>query len=90
MKFNLIWDADTPALTSEHAAILAREIAWLEGRIGDASEIISHLVNLTDDLSGPSITLHGKEENATDVFITYNEETTWVTLDDVEEYKDQP
>jgi hypothetical protein len=89
MKFNLVWDAKTPELTPEHTAILAREIAWLEGRIDDASEIISHVVNLTDDFSGPSITLHGKEENKTDVFLTYNKKTTWVTLEDVEEYKDE-
>jgi len=89
MKFNLVWDVGTPTLTSEQTTILAREIAWLEGCIDDASGIISHVVNLTSDYSGPSITLHGKEENKTDVFLTYNKKTTWVTLEDVEEYKDE-
>lgn len=88
MKFNLIWEAEPPTLTSEQSAALASELAWLEARVDDASEVVSHVVNLTTDYSGPSITLHGKDQNKTDLFLSYNKKTEWIILDNVEEYKE--
>ena len=88
MKFNLIWETETPSLTQEQSATLASELVWLENSVDDASGVISHIVNLTSDYSGPSITLHGNDENKTDLFLTYNKKTVWTTLETVEEYKD--
>lgn len=89
MKFNLIWETETPDLIPDQRAVLARELAWLENSVDDADSVISHIVNLTSDWSGPSVTIHGKEDNTSDLFLTYNKETVWVTLDTTEEYKEE-
>jgi hypothetical protein len=84
MKFNLIWETNPPELTEAQKATLAREIVWLESFSDDASSVVSHLVNLTSDLSGPSIMLYGKDGNDADIFLTYNKVTKWTTLDDID------
>ena len=89
MKFNLIWESESPDLAPDQRSALAREIVWLESFVDDASGVISHVVNLTSDYTGPSVTLHGKEDNTSDLFLTYNEKTTWVTLDPLEEYAEE-
>lgn len=85
MKFNLIWETKAPTLTQEQSDILVSELVYLENTVDDASEVISHTVNLTSDYSGPSITLHGKEENETDLFLSYNKKTKWIILENTEE-----
>ena len=82
MKFNLVWETNPPELTQSQKAALAREIVWLESFSDDASSVISHVMNLTSVLSGPSIMLYGKAGNDTDIFLVYNKVTEWKTLDD--------
>jgi len=84
MKFNLVWETNPPELTRAQKATLAREIVWLESFSDDASSVISHVMNLTSDLSGPSIMLYGKTGNDTDIFLAYNKVTKWKTLDDTD------
>lgn len=85
MKFNLMWESASPELNDKQIAILAREIVWLETYSEDASEVVSHVVNLTEDDTGPSILINGRTGNSTDLFLNYTEKTEWIVQDDTEQ-----
>ena len=85
MKFNLMWESASPELNDKQIAILAREIVWLETHSEDASEVISPVVTLTEDATGPSILINGRTGNSTDLFLNYTEKTEWIVLDDIEQ-----
>jgi len=86
MKFNLIWETNPPELTESEKSLLAREIVWIESMSDDASDLVAHILLLTDVETGPSITMYGKKDNADDLFLAYSKKTKWQVLtDDVEE-----
>ncbi len=75
MNFNLIWETAPPELTESEKSLLAREIVWLETMSEDASDLIAHMLFLSDAETGPSITMYGKKDNKDDLFLAYSKKT---------------
>lgn len=82
MKFNLVWEGDTPELTENEKLLLAREIVYMEQLTDDPSSMIFHHIFLTDDTNGPTIIAYGKEENKEDIFLEYFETPDWISLEE--------
>lgn len=82
---NIIWDGDEPNLTEEEKEILKRELEELEEAISyDASNLITHTIFLESNLSGRTISVYGRQDDESNLFLEYHAETSWVTLDDLQ------
>jgi hypothetical protein len=81
MNYRIEWENEHPELTEEQSKKLASELAYLTEQLEQPGDLIFHHVWLTEDTDGPVIMVYGKDEVHDTFFMTYYEETEWVTLD---------
>ncbi len=77
--FNLKWTDDTRP-DEEYLGKFADEYAELCEALDDADDLIAHVILLTDDENGPSVSIYGIEGDKENLYALYSEETEWVEL----------
>lgn len=85
MTYKIEWHGEYPELTADQSTKLAGELAYLSKELEQPGNLIFHTVWLTEDQDGPSVMIYGRPDYPDTFFMTYYEETKWVTLEQDED-----
>jgi hypothetical protein len=84
-KFDVEWVDNIPFLSEEEYIIIERDIEYISEKLEKASDLIFHTICLTDSYDGPIVMVDGKDGVDDTIFLTYYENTEWVTIQNEEE-----
>ena len=85
MTYKIEWHGEYPELTADQSTKLAGELAYLSKELEQPGNLIFHTVWLTEYQDGPSVMIYGRPDYPDTFFMTYYEETKWVTLEQDED-----
>ena len=82
MTHNIEWESEHPEFTENQRKKIAQELAHLTEELDQPSDLIFHHIWFSEDTDGPAIMVYGKPDHNDTFFMSYYEETKWVTLDE--------
>lgn len=78
-KFNLRWEGDLVPNDEEVEKTII-DLNLMLDNLDDACSLITHTVALTDDMSGPSVHVYGKDGDRENLYAAYSLTTNWITI----------
>jgi len=84
-KFDVEWVDNIPFLSEEEYIIIERDIEYISEKLEKASDLIFRTICLTDSYDSPIVMVDGKDGVDDTIFLTYYENTEWVTIQNDEE-----
>lgn len=82
MTYGLKWETEVPNLNEQETKHLAAEIARVNEDLESPEDLIFHTVWLDDSMDGPCVIVVGKPGDRDNFYLSYYNETNWVTLEE--------
>lgn len=82
MTYGLKWETEVPVLNEQETKHLAAEIARVNEDLESPEDLIFHTVWLDDSMDGPCVIVVGKPGDRDNFYLSYYNETNWVTLEE--------
>lgn len=81
-KFKIEWEGEEPSLTEEEKILIDRDIDYISECLEKASDLVYHMVMLSNSLDSPTVIIDGKDDVDDTLYLTYYDDPEWVTLDE--------